>query len=308
MDRTHDVVIIGGGPAALAAGIYAGRAELKTLILERQWLGGQIALTHAVDNYPGFPEGVSGPKITERMEAQARKFHCEIRTEEGRRVERDGDVKVVTTDKGTYRAPAVILAMGADPRKLGCPGEDEFRGTGVSYCATCDGAFFKDQKVIVVGGGDSAFKEGLFLTRFAREVLLIHRRQGFRAEKLYVTQAQQNPKVDFLLDSVVERIAGDQKVTGVHVRNVKTEQATQVPCDGVFIFIGNVPNTAFLANLFGEHAGKTIPTDHRMQTAVPGVYAIGDVRENSFRQVATAVGEGATAAISAEEYISQLEP
>ena len=306
MERTHDVVIIGGGPAALAAGVYAGRAELKTLILERQWLGGQIALTDAVDNYPGFPDGIDGQAITERMAAQARKFNCEIKTEAGQRVELDGTLRIVTTNKAAYAAPVVILAMGADPRKLGVPGEDELRGAGVSYCATCDGAFFKDRKVVVVGGGDSAFKEGLFLTRFASEVLLIHRRQGFRAERIYISKAEANAKVGFLLDSVIERINGTGKVESVTVRNVKTDETRDVPTDGVFIFIGNEPNTGFLENLFPERAGRQLPTDGAMQTAVPGIYAIGDVRQDSYMQVATAVGEGATAAIAAEEYISSL--
>jgi thioredoxin reductase (NADPH) len=307
MDKTHDVILIGGGPAALAAGVYAGRAELKTLILERLWLGGQIALTDAVDNYPGFPDGIDGAALTELMRKQVEKFHCDIRTETAERVELDGDLRIVATNKARYAAPAVILAMGADPRKIGCPGEDRLRGAGVSYCATCDGAFFKGKRVVVVGGGDSAFKEGLFLTRFASEVLLIHRRQGFRAEKIYLTQAQKNPTFGLLLDSVVESINGAEKVESVTVRNVTTAATQEVATDGVFIFIGHVPNTAFLANLFPEHAGRLLPTDAAMQTSIPGIYAIGDVREGSYMQVATAVGEGATAAIAAEQYIANLE-
>lgn len=306
MTKTHDVIIIGGGPAALAAGIYAGRSELATLIIERQWLGGQIALTHSVENYPGFPDGVDGQTITELMQKQAERFNCRIKTETGQRVELDGDLRVVTTNKNTYATPTVILATGADPRKLDVPGEDELRGSGVSYCATCDGAFFKEKKVVVIGGGDSAFKEALFLTRFASEVLLIHRRQGFRAERIHVTQAEANPKFNFLLDSVVTSINGTEKVESVTVRNVKTEKTSDVPTDGVFIFIGHDPNTGFLDNLFPDQAGKQLTTDSRMQTSIPGIYAIGDVREGSYMQVATAVGEGATAAIAAEEYISNL--
>lgn len=307
MEKTHDIIIIGGGPAALAAGVYAGRAELKTLILERQWLGGQIALTHAVDNYPGFPDGVDGQDLTERMKKQVERFHCLIRTETGKKVETDGALRIVTTDRAAYAAPVVILAMGSDPRKLGCPGEEELRGAGVSYCATCDGAFFKEQKVVVVGGGDSAFKEGLFLTRFAREVLLIHRRQGFRAEQIYVSQAQANEKLHFLLDTVVESINGQETVASVTVRNVQTDQRREIETDGVFIFIGHEPNTAFLSNLLPDRAGRTLPTDEAMQTSIAGLYAIGDVREGSYMQVATAVGEGATAAIAAEHYIRNLE-
>jgi len=304
MAETYDTVIIGGGPAGLAAGVYAGRAELKTLILERMFLGGQMALTMDIANYPGFPESIDGPQLVERMEKQARAFGAEIRTEEVAKLELDGDTRVVTTSADTYRCPTLILAMGADPRKLGVPGEEELRGTGVSYCGTCDAPFFRDKKVVAVGGGDVALKEALFLTKFAAEVVLVHRRQGFRAERIYQTQVRQNPKITLELDAVVDRINGRDRVEGVDVRNVKTHATKTTPCDGVFIFVGNVPNTGFLPGLFGAEEDGHIETDVDMMTRVPGVYAIGDVRKHSYRQIATAIGEGATAAMAAEHYIS----
>ena len=302
--QRYDTVVVGGGPAALAAAIYAGRAELKVVVLERMALGGQVALTHAIDNYPGFPEGISGPELTALMAAQARRFGAEISTEEVTRIELDGDIKIVTTTERVCRAPTLILAMGADPKKLDVPGEKELRGRGVSYCGTCDAPFFRDKKVVVVGGGDSALKEGLFIAKFARETVIVHRRQEFRAEKIYQTEARRHPKISFLLEMVVEKINGQEKVQGVDVRNVKSGERSHVPCDGVFIFIGTVPNTHFLSNIFPSDAGGHVKTDLDMMTSVPGFFAVGDVRENSYRQIATAVGEGATAAIAAEHWLA----
>jgi len=307
MAESFDVVIVGGGPAALSAAIYAGRAELKTLVLERMFIGGQVAQTWDVANYPGFPDGIDGPTLIERMAAQARKFGAEFRTEEVTLVELDGDMKVVTTSKNVYRCPALILAMGADPRKLGVPGEEELRGKGVSYCGTCDGPFFRNKKVVVVGGGDTALKEGLFLTKFANEVVLVHRRDEFRAEKIYQTEVRENPKIHLVLNSVVERINGTDHVESTEIHNVKTGEKNTIPCDGVFIFVGHAPNTDFLCNIFADQCGGHIETDFDMMTSIPGIFAIGDVRKNSYRQIATAVGEGATAAIAAEHYISELE-
>lgn len=308
MEKSYDTAIVGGGPAALAAAIYAGRAELKTVLLERIALGGQVALTHAIDNYPGFPEGVDGPALTEQMAAQARRFGAEIQTEEVIKVELDGNVKVVSTSENTYRAPTVILAMGADPRKLGVPGEEELRGRGVSYCGTCDAPFFREKKVVAVGGGDTALKEALFIAKFAREVVVVHRRQEFRAERIYQTEARKHPKINFELDAVVERINGEAKVEGVEIRNVKTDEKKELPCDGVFIFIGHVPNTDFLGkDLLPLDAAGHIEVDLNMMTAVPGIYAIGDVRKYSYRQVATAVGEGATAAMAAEHWLTDMK-
>jgi len=302
-----DVVIVGGGPAALAAAIYTARGELKTVILERSALGGQVALTDAIDNYAGFPEGVSGPELIERMTAQVRRFGAEMRVgEEVRKIELEGVMRVVRTAGHAYRAPVVILAMGADARKLGVPGERELRGRGVSYCGTCDAPFFKEKRVVVVGGGDAAFKEGLFIAKFAREVVLVHRRQGFRAERIYQREAEGHPKFTFVLDTVVEEILGEQKVEGVAVRNVKTAEKRRIECDGVFIFIGHEPNTAFLEGLGCLEPNRQVKTDEHMMSCVPGIFAVGDVREGSMRQIATAVGEAATAAISAEHYIGDL--
>lgn len=307
MALEYDTIIVGGGPAALAAAIYTGRGELKTLVLERQYLGGQVALTDAIDNYPGFPEGVAGPKLVELMAAQARRFGAEIKTEEVAAIDAGDPMKIVRTAKDAYRAPTVILAMGADPRKLGVPGEEELRGKGVSYCGTCDAPFFREKKVVVVGGGDAALKEALFITKFANEVVIVHRRQGLRAEKIYQTETRKNPKISFELDQVVDRINGQERVESVELRNVKTEQKKTLACDGVFIFIGHAPNTGFLADNFCLDAGGHVETDSDMMTCVSGVFAIGDVRKGSYRQVATAVGEGTTAAIAAEHYISDLK-
>ena len=306
-EESFDVVIIGGGPAALAAAVYAARGELKTLMLERSALGGQVAQTEAIDNYPGFPEGISGPELTQRMADQAKRFGAELRMQEVKEVRLDDHMKVVLTEKHRYRAPAVILAMGADPRHLDVPGEKELRGRGVSYCGICDAPFFRNKKVVVVGGGDSALKEGLFISKFAAEVVLVHRRQEFRAEKIYQTQVRKSSKFALELDAVVEEILGENKVEGVRLRNVKTDEEKTVECDGVFIFIGHVPNTGFLCNLFGTECGEHIATDTDMMTSIKGLYAIGDVRLGSYRQVATAVGEGTTAAMHAEHYINDLK-
>jgi thioredoxin reductase (NADPH) len=302
---THDVIVVGGGPAALGAALYTGRAELKTVILERRSLGGQVAETDAVENYPGFPEGIGGPKLIGLMAVQTKRFGVDIRMEEVSKIELDGDMKVVTTAEGVYRALVVILAMGADPVKLNVPGEAELRGRGVSYCATCDAPFFRNKKVVVVGGGDSALKEGLFISKFAREMVLVHRREVFRAEKIYQSAVRSNPKFSLRLDCVLERINGQDRVENVSMRNVKNGQTETVPCDGVFIFIGTAPNTQFLSNLFALDGTGHLETDGDMMTSSPGIYAVGDVRKGSYRQIATAVGEAATAAMAAEHWLAE---
>jgi len=305
MAESCDTLIVGGGPAGLAASVYAGRAELKTIVLERGLLGGQVALTHAIDNYPGFPEGIDGPKLTELMAAQGKRFGADIRTEEVTKIEIEGNYKIVTTSENTYRTATVILAMGADPRKLGVPGEEELRGRGVSYCGTCDAPFFRDKKVVVVGGGDAALKEGLYITKFATEVIIVHRRQGFRAERIYLAEARANEKISFELDAVVERLLGESALESVEVRNVKTDERKTLPCQGCFIFIGAIPNTSFMSDLCGVDAAGHVETDRDMMTCTPGIFAIGDVRKYSYRQVATAVGEAVTAAMAAEHWISK---
>ena len=301
----YDVVIVGGGPAALSAAIYAGRAELKTLVLERAFLGGQVALTWEVDNYPGFPEGIEGPELIGLMEEQAKRFNTEFRTETVERIFLEDDMKMVATSKHTYRTPTLILAMGADPRELEVPGEHELRGKGVSYCGTCDAPFFRDKKVVVVGGGDAALKEALFIARFASDVLIVHRRDTFRAEKIYQNEARETSRIAFRLDTVVERINGTDHVESVDAVNEKTGEKETIPCDGVFVFIGSEPSTDFLCNILPSDCGQHIETDHDMMTRIPGIFAIGDARKDSYRQIATAVGEGATAAIAAEHWLSR---
>ena len=305
MAESFDAIIVGAGPAGLAASVYTGRGELKTLILERGQLGGQVALTDKIDNYPGFPDGVDGKELTELMKRHGERFGAVIRQEEVTKLEVDGLVKVVTTREAAYRAPAVILAMGADPRKLGVPGEDELRGRGVSYCGTCDAPFFRNKKVVVVGGGDTAFKEALYIAKFASEIAIVHRRREFRAERIYVAEAQGNPKIRFELDAVVERINGEALVESVTIRNVETDETKDVACNGVFIFVGTVPNTGFLAGFCDVDAGGHVETDRDMATCEPGIFAVGDVRKYSYRQVGTAVGEGVTAAMAAEHWISK---
>lgn len=307
MNKDYDVIIVGGGPAALAAAVYTCRALLKTVIFEKKYLGGQLVGTELIENYPGFPEVISGVDLTQRMESQAKRFGAEIRYEEVLKLEVKNGLKVITTDTDTYASQVAILAAGADPKKLDVPGEKEFYGKGVSYCATCDGAFFKDNDVVVVGGGDSAITEGIFLTKYARTVQIIHRRNEFRATKIYLDEAFSNPKIKVTLNTIIESIHGKEKVEGVIAQNVLTKEKKDIPCQGVFIFIGSVPNTGFLGNLLCVDAGCHIETNIHMETAIEGLYAVGDIRKNSYRQIATAVGEGVTAAIAAEHKLAELK-
>jgi len=306
MAENLDVIIMGAGPAGLAAGLYCGRALMKTVVLERLIVGGQIVEAYDVDNYPGFPDGVTGVELVERMKAHAEKFDVQVVSGAVKNVVAEGFMKRVSAESGEYVAPIVIIASGADHRRLHVPGEKEFAGKGVSYCATCDGPFFRDKKLVVVGGGDAATTEGVFLTRFASEVKLVHRRQGFRARAVHMQEARENDKMEFILDTIVTEVHGNDKVTGVTLRNVKTEEESRMDCDGVFVFIGHEPNTRYLANLLPECAGDVIPVDYNMETDVKGVYAVGDVRKGSYRQVGTAIGEAITAAMHAEIRIKEL--
>ena len=307
MNKDYDVIIIGGGPAALAAAVYTCRALLKTLILEKKYLGGQLVGTELIENYPGFPEVIGGVELTQRMEAQAKRFGAEIRYEEVLKLDVEDGLKVVTTDTDKYGSHIVILASGADPKKLGVPGEDEFYGKGVSYCATCDGAFYRGKNVVVIGGGDSAITEGIFLTKYAQTVQIIHRRDEFRATKIYLDDAFSNPKIKVILNTLIESIHGKEKVDGVVIQNVVTKEKKDIPSDGVFIFIGSSPNTGFLGNLLCVDAGCHIETNIHMETVIEGLYAVGDIRKNSYRQIATAIGEGVTAAIAAEHKLAELK-
>ncbi len=307
MNKYYDVIIVGGGPAALSAAIYTCRALLKTVIFEKKYLGGQLTGTELIENYPGFPEVISGVDLTQRMEAQAKRFGLEIRYEEVLKIQLEGDLKIVTTDSDTYASYVVILASGADPQKLGVSGEEEFYGKGVSYCATCDGAFYRGKNVVVVGGGDSAVTEAIFLTKFVRSVQIIHRRSEFKAAKIYLDELYKNLKIKTLFHTVIEGIFGKEKVEGVVTQNILTKEKKDIPCDGVFIFVGSTPNTNFLGNLLCVDAGCHIETDIHMETAIKGMYAIGDVRKGSYRQIATGVGEGVTAAIAAEHKLAELK-
>ncbi|MBC7082739.1 MAG: thioredoxin-disulfide reductase [Firmicutes bacterium] len=308
-DRTTtnpEVVVIGAGPAGLAAALYAGRARLATVVLERGAAGGQASTTHLIENYPGFPEGITGPDLMQRMEQQARRFGAEFRYAEVRALAtgEDGGGFLISTSDGDLRAPAVIVATGTEPVRLGVPGEDRLRGAGVSYCATCDGAFFRDKHVLVVGGGDSALVEALFLTRFASRVTVVHRRDELRATKVVQEDAFKNPKIGFAWNSVVDEILGADRVEGVILKDTRTGEKRRLDADGVFVAIGSRPDTGFVAGLADLDPQGYILTDDRMRTRTRGLFAAGDVRAKTVRQVVTAVADGAVAAVEAERHIS----
>lgn len=311
MEKIYDVIILGGGPAGLSAGLYAGRSCLKTLLVEKGAPGGQIALSADVENYPGqMLEGETGYSLSARMAGQCERFGVERVTDTIRETQLDGEVKVLVGEKDEYRSKTVILATGASPRPIGCENEKEFTGRGVSYCATCDGAFFRGLEVCVAGGGDSAVEEAIFLTRFARRVTVIHRRDTLRAAKSIQERAFANPKIRFLWDSVVARVDGDEAVSAVTVRNVKNGETTVLRAGeegmmGLFGFVGYRPNTELFAGQLALENGY-IPTDADMRTEIPGVFAAGDVRVKSVRQVVTAASDGAIAAIQAERFIEGL--
>lgn len=313
MEKIWDVIIVGAGPAGLAAGLYAGRAKLRTLIIEKSGGGGQIAITAEIENYPGgLLEGESGSSLTERMAAQAQRFGAERTRDEIVGAELAGPVKRLRGQRGEYLARAVILAPGAYPRPIDCPGERSLVGKGVSYCATCDGAFFEDMEVYVVGGGDAAVEEAMYLTRFARKVTIIHRRDQLRAARLIQEKAFANPKISFLWDSVVTELKGDGLLESMTVKNVKTGELTEILAPeedgtfGVFVFIGFVPQTEGFAGQVAMDRGY-IRTDEEMRTNVPGVFAAGDCRKKGLRQVITAAADGAVAAVNAGAYLESLE-
>ncbi|MCS7058824.1 MAG: thioredoxin-disulfide reductase [Meiothermus sp.] len=307
MSQTYDVVIIGGGPAGLTAGIYAGRANLRTLILERGLPGGQIAQTEEVENYPGFPEPISGPELSERMVQQAKRFGAQIVMDEAQGIEKTPEGFVVRGYEQDYKARVVILATGANPKRLGVPGEEKFYGRGVSTCATCDGFFYRGKEVVVVGGGDAAVEEGLFLTKFANKVTLVHRRDALRANKTAQARAFANPKMHFIWDTVVEEILGEETVTGVRLRNLKTGEVYDYPTDGVFVFIGHEPNTGFLRGLVELRPDGYVAVRDEIFTSVPGLFAAGDVADPIYRQLSTSVGAGTRAAMMAERYLAEQE-
>ena len=303
-DNNYDLVTIGGGPAGLTAAIYAGRGLLKTLVIEKLMTGGQATITHMIDNYPGFPEGITGPELMEKFESQAKRFGAEFTFATVDEIRLDGNMKVIKAGDREIRAKTVIICTGAEPRRLGVPGEARLTGKGVSYCATCDGAFFREAVIAVVGGGDSAVKEAIYLTKFASKVYVIHRRDELRAEKITIEQAFANEKIEFIWDTVVEEVVGTHGVEKVRLKNVKDETERELELEGVFIYVGMIPNTGFLKGFVEIDESGYIVADRDTHTNVTGVFAAGDVRRKLSRQVATAVGDGATAAMAAEECIS----
>ena len=305
--KPYDVVILGGGPAGLTAGLYASRARLSTLLIEACLPGGQMMTTELIENYPGFPHGVTGEELSRLMEEQARRFGLETINEEIVKVEEARDLKHVQTSGSTHSCKALIICTGAEYRKLGVPGEIEFAGRGVSYCATCDGAFFRDSRIVVVGGGDSALTEALFLTKFVRELTIIHRRDALRATKIYQERALSNPKIRFLWNSVVHEIRGEQIVKSILVKNVRTGEITEHDTEGVFMFVGLVPRTQFLNGVVELDPAGHVITNANCETSVRGIFAAGDCTKKLLRQVATAVGDGATAAFAAEKYLEEKE-
>ena len=311
--KKYDLVIIGAGPAGLAAGLYAGRARLNTLIIEKQKNGGQIVITSEIENYPGCLDEETGPSLIDRMVKQTEKFGVDHVFDTVTDVELEGEEKVIKCLNGEYNAKAVIIAAGAHPVPIGCPGERELSGKGVSYCATCDAAFFEDFEVYVVGGGDSAVEEAMYLTKFARKVTIIHRRDELRAAKSIQEKAFANPKMNFMWDRVVEEIKGDGLVESMIVKNVKTGELTEIKADeedgtfGIFVFIGFKPNSDLFDGKVQMDERKYIITDDDMKTDIPGVFAAGDIRKKSLRQVVTAAADGAIAAVQAGKYIEEHE-
>lgn len=305
MEQIYDMIVIGGGPAGYTAALYAARAGLDTLVLERMSAGGQMGLTDIIDNYPGFEEGVDGLTLGMRMQAGAERFGAKTKYAEVKSVSLDGDVKRIVLSKGEILARTVVIATGANPRTLGIEGEDALVGRGLHYCAHCDGRFYQGKTVIVVGGGNSAASDALYLSRLAAKVIVIHRRDTLRATKIYHAPLMQADNVEFLWDSTVTGFTVDKKVCGVRVKNLKNGEETAVACDGVFVSIGRKPATEpFGALALDEHG--YIVADESTKTNLSGVYAVGDVRTKVLRQVVTAVSDGAVAAHHAEEYLAQL--
>ena len=303
-DKLYDLAVIGGGPAGLTAAIYGARAELRTIVLEKALPGGQIQNTMAVENYPGFPE-ISGAELAERFHEHARKFGAEIRTGMVTKLSYDGYVHV-QTDSGDIYARAALIATGAHWRRMGVPGEEDYIGRGVSSCAVCDGFFYRDRDVVVVGGGDSAVEEGEYLTKFARTVTIIHRRSSLRAQKILQQRAMENPKIKFLWNSVVREVLGDgQRVTGVRVEHIAEGETYDLPTDGVFVYIGTDPNTAFLKGSIELDEHGFVKGDCCFRTNMPGVFVAGDVRSGAWRQIVTVAAEGALAVREIEHFLME---
>jgi thioredoxin reductase (NADPH) len=307
----HDVIIIGAGPAGLTAALYAARFRLKTLVLEKMAAGGQILLSERIENFPGFYGGISTQELIERMKKQIEELGVNIEIDQALEIipekNSHGLFFTLKSKYSSYPARSIIIATGARPKKLNVKGEDKFIGRGVSYCGTCDGPLFRDKDIMVIGGGNTAIEEALFLTNYARKVSIIHRRQQFRASKILEEKARVNPKINFILDSTIDGITGEDKVEAVTIRNVKTNAASPFSCQGVFIFVGIEPNTKFVKNLLNIDESGFIMTDPALQTSKEGIFACGDCLKKNLYQVVTACGEGALAADSSHKYLlSQL--
>jgi len=307
--NVRDLIIIGGGPAGYTAALYAARADLRPLVIEGFAWGGQLMITSDVENYPGYPDGIMGPEMMADFRRQAERFGAEFVTDDVTSVDFSERPFKVLVGKDEYRAQAVIVSTGASARWLGIESEEQHKGRGVSACATCDAAFFRQKDVYVVGGGDSAFEEALFLTKFATKVHIVHRRDEFRASRIMVDRAEANDKIDFVLNAVVEEILGDQSVQGLRLRSTVTGETWEVPADGLFVAIGHDPNTAlFLDQLDHDEAGYLVTRPHSTETNIPGVFAAGDVQDHTYRQAITAAGSGCKAALDAEWYLRDTPP
>ena len=305
MTGEYEVIIIGGGPAGLTAGLYTSRAKLDSLLIEKGLIGGQIANAERVENYPSFPEGISGFELGELMHKQATKYGLKTLLAEVTGIELQEEQKVVKTTEGNFMAKVVIIAGGSAWQKLGIPGEEEFTGKGVSYCATCDAAFFRELPVAVAGGGDSAITEALYLAKFASKVIVIHRRDQLRASRILQEKAFSEPKIEFLWNNIVEEIEGKDTVKRLKLRQVKTGERAALDISGIFVSIGLRPNTDYLKGILPLDKAGYIITNSQMETQIAGIYAAGDIRQNSARQAITAAGDGATAAIYAEKFLSE---
>ena len=298
-----DLIIIGGGPAGLTAALYAGRAGLKTLLVEKALLGGMVGTTYLIENYPGFPHGVSGIDLSRHLEEQAKKFGADFYYGDVTEISVKDKKKILKIDGRQVEARALIIAAGTETKKLGVPGEEQFIGRGVSYCATCDGPFYKGKNIIVVGGGNSAIEEALFLTRYAAKISVVHRRNKLRADNILAEQALNDPKIFVVWDSQVEEILGSSRIEKVKTKNLVTGQTNFIPADGVFIYVGSRPNSGFVKGMINLNDDGYIKTDDNMKSSVPGIFAAGDIRVKSLRQVVTAASDGAIAANSARQYI-----
>lgn len=306
--QKEKVIVIGSGPAGLTAALYTARAALDPLVISGSQLGGQISITNEVENYPGFPEGTTGPELADLMQKQAESFGARLLIDEVIEVDfMNGSPFTVKTLGEAFEAQAVILCVGASPRRLGVPGEEDMIGRGVSFCATCDGFFFREKDVVVVGGGDSAMEEALFLTRFANHVKVIHRRDELRAGEALKKRAFANEKVSFVWDTVVDEIVGNGKVESVKMRNVKSGDESMMNTDGVFIFIGHYPNSDLFKGQLDLDEHEYVITDEKMMTSVPGVFAAGEIQDPVFRQIATSVGQGCAAAMMTERWLEEQE-